>query len=181
MGLLSPESLQRCGVTGGDVLIEAGTDGGRSLGYVTHLFNTIHTIEVNEASYLRGKKRLKHRENVTCHQGNSPEVLAKIIDPKRETVFFLDAHYVDGGKPSVGPQCPLMDELKVIFGFTWGYQPVIIVDDSRMFSEWFWKRRAKWTSYLREHWPSLRQITELCVEHGYHVEEIKGMLLIAQE
>lgn len=181
MGLLSPVLLQRCGVTGGDVLIETGTDGGRSLGFVTHLFNTIHTVELDEASYLSGKRRLRHRKNVTCHHGNSPEVLAKVIDPKRESVFFLDAHYVDGGKPSAGPQCPLMDELKVIFGFTWGIQPIIIVDDARMFGEWFWKRRAKGTSYLREHWPTLGQIRELCFEHGYNVEEIKGMLLIMQE
>lgn len=180
MGLLSPSRLELLGVTGGDVLIETGTDGGMSLLRCSEIFKTIHTIELNIETYRRGVRRLRKRQNIIPHFGNSPEVLAKIIDSTRETVFWLDAHFMGTG-PCLGPQCPLLDELKAILAFTWSVQPTIIVDDARMFGDWFWERRVRCAGYIREQWPKLQEIEALVGEHGFAVQSIKGMLLIERK
>jgi len=180
MGRLTINRLTRLGIKGGDVLIETGTDGGKHLLCLAGIFNTIHTVELNRKSFTRGWRRMRKRPNIQAHFGNSTEVLPKVIDPKRETVFWLDAHFM-GGPVSVGPQCPLMDELQIIFDYQWGYQPIIMVDDARMFGDWYWDRRSRGSGFIREHWPTLKQIKDLSFEYGYNVEEIKGMLLIMQE
>lgn len=177
MGILTPSRLKLVGVTGGDVLIETGTDGGMSLMQCSEIFHTIHTIELNLNSYNRGFRRLKKRHNITAHLGNSPEVLPKIIDSSRETVFFLDAHFVAGGVSVEGPQCPLMQELSVILGCKWRVPPVIIVDDARMFDEWFWSK--PWSrEYRKSEWPRLAEIQDFVGRHDYDVESIRGMLRI---
>lgn len=181
MGRLLPDRLASCGVKGGDVLIETGSDIGWSLRHVAGLFQEVHTVEIDPALVAVSKARVARQKmaNITVHQGNSPEVLKRIIDPLRETVFWLDAHFVAGeGRTCHGVQCPLMQELAAIFSFQWLVPPVIICDDARMFQEWFWTKT--WSAeYDKRQWPRQAEIAGFVGRHAFAVSNVRGMLLIA--
>ncbi len=179
MGRLMPDRLASCGITGGDVLVETGMDSGWGIRQCSPIFKTLHTIEIDPALHYRMLTHMKRRfPKITMHLGNSPEVLRKIIDPARETVLFLDAHYVaEPGRVCHGQECPLMDELAAIFSFQWLVPPVIIVDDARMFQEWFWGK--PWSrDYRKSHWPRQAQVEDLAGRFGFTVSGVRGMLLL---
>lgn len=179
MGRLSGKHLAECGVAGGDVLIETGTMDGIGTRHVAKLFRQIHTIEADRRLHDAARKLLAGYPNVRCHYGDSPRLLAKVIDPKRETVFYLDAHYVPGlGEPPSAGQCALRAELAIIAAFRWRVPPVIIIDDARMFT-WYFKSKRFLASRDKTHynpadWPTLAEIQEQL--HGYEIKPAGRML-----
>jgi hypothetical protein len=160
------------------VLIETGTCTGNGVFHCRKLFREIHTVEIEPALHANAAKRLARLRHIRCHLGPSPEILQRIIDPWKSTTFWLDAHYSAGDETAIGPvenQCPLLAELDVIFAFEWQSSPVILVDDLKMFCDWYWEKPifSKWASrYDRAQWPTLAEITAFCAAHGYAAEPI---------
>ncbi len=148
----------------GDVFIETGTKAGDTLWEAKDLFPVCHSIEINPGVFSAAVKRFADFTNVHIHLGDSRDVLPKIIDPKRTTTFYLDAHCE--GSPSVVPEadteCPLLGELRAILAVRWGYIPVVIVDDIKMFKEEYWTDpESNHHLFKRNDWPTFHEIAEL--------------------
>lgn len=150
-----------------DVFIETGTYLGQTSENAIHAgFKHVHTIEVSERIFALAKQRFVDRSDVTVHHGSSPDVLFNVCDPDLETVFYLDGHYqggpLDENDPLVG-ECPLMLELKVILGISWKSLPIIVIDDSKIFTIPTKDR----DEYLRNchldpiFWPTYQQIVDV--------------------
>jgi len=169
MGTLHPAWIPK----GYTRLIETGTHRGRSVKRVAGIFQQIDAIELNPAIFAKTSKRLSQPSyaHVHCWQGSSPKLLQLLIDPNVPTVFWLDAHYFDlVGLPEPGvPQCPLIDELTVIFLARWATPPLILIDDARMFGEAFWETNT-WPHYDRRQWPTVSEIAQLAGSHWYKCE-----------
>lgn len=182
MGRLRPGTLEAAGVKlPGDVLIETGTCSGNGVRSVKHLFKTIHTIELDPAMYNEARRRLR-RAGIVAHLGSSPEVLKQIIDPSRETVFWLDAHYVKGfgaDSVSVSNQCPLLDELRSIFSFRWKVPPHILIDDAEYFGTRFW-RLARSRGYNRADWPTFKQIGRRAHRAGLVMSKVRNTVILSK-
>jgi hypothetical protein len=176
MGRLRPQFLQAHGFDKADSLVETGSQNGLAMERCQSLFPELHTIEISQRLHNWAKKRLKKFPHVHCYLGDSRDWLAKILDPDKSTVVWADAHFVAGGK-KVDVECPLMDELAVIFAVPWKTPPTILVDDARMFRLWFW-RTEKAKAYDRKQWPSIQRITRYCKRHGYGVRQIGDVLVI---
>jgi hypothetical protein len=155
------------------VFIETGHGFGGTLDDIVQgSYEEIHSIEVNAELARRGQERFSTCSRVHVHHGSSPRVLPSLCDPKRETVFWLDAHYSGGNYGSDGldsefGQCPLLAELAIIRGVAWQVPPRIFIDDSYCFTteqySWVYKNCD------RSQFPSLDEIQE-ALPSGYRLE-----------
>jgi hypothetical protein len=121
-----------------DLFIETGSGTGDSLAQMVMIYSEIHTIEWDRNNYDICVQRFAQQSHVHCHLGSSPDVLPLVIDPRKMTLFFLDAHYRGCGHHEQDPtrgECPLLAELAVITAVKWERQPVIIIDDAKRFTD----------------------------------------------
>jgi len=117
------------------ILIESGTWKGDFCEKVKNDYQEIHTIEIIEELYNKATERFKNDAHITCHFGNSPEILSKILANINEpATFWLDAHYSYGNQPN-DTRAPLIQELDVIAKHTIK-QHMIMIDDIRLFHEY---------------------------------------------
>ena len=117
-----------------NTLIETGTCGGEMLYATRKIFKEIHSIELSEFLYKFAKKRLAKYKHISLYQGNSSEVLPKLlINIRQPCLFWLDAHY-SGGLTTRGDQeTPIMKELVAIFNHPID-KHVVLIDDAYLFT-----------------------------------------------
>jgi len=117
-----------------NTLIETGTCGGEMLLATRKIFKEIHSIELSEFLYKFTKKRLAKYKHISLYQGNSSEVLPKLLtNIKQPCLFWLDAHY-SGGLTTRGDQeTPIMKELVAIFNHPID-KHVVLIDDAYLFT-----------------------------------------------
>lgn len=153
-----------------DVYIETGLGHGQTLAKaIAHGFLELHVIEIDQKLIDMANEKFSGFPGVplTIHHGSSPDVLPEIIDPKRQTLFWLDAHYSAGlytsdserDRDQLDPrhgECPLLAELKVIAFTPWTLDPIILIDDAVCFTAKDYK--AYYTSWDRSQHPMLDQI-----------------------
>lgn len=118
----------------GDVFVECGTYGGDSVVAARKVFRTVHTIEISHELWERARARFATDGGVTCHHGNSPDVLATLLPPfgKLPLVFWLDAHWSKGNTSFQSVHVPLLQELRVIVSKAEG-PCLLLIDDVRLF------------------------------------------------
>lgn len=115
-----------------NIIIESGTYNGSFTDRVKGDYKHVHTIEIVDKFYQDAVKKFKNDDNITCHRGDSPVVLRKILAQIDEPVsFWLDAHYQGGSQPNATKK-PLLEELKAIAGHHIK-DHVIMIDDVRLF------------------------------------------------
>jgi len=118
----------------GDVFVESGTYLGDSVPVALRVFPSVHTIEISSDLWEAARNRFAHDSRVTCHCGNSPNVLATLLPSlvQTPTVFWLDAHWSKGQTAFHSVHVPLLDELQVICDTAQG-PCLVIIDDVRLF------------------------------------------------
>ncbi|MBX7137621.1 MAG: class I SAM-dependent methyltransferase [Oligoflexia bacterium] len=88
-------------------VIETGTNVGASTKAFAAMAPEVVSIELHEPYLKQAKVNLRGHDNVTLMQGNSPEVLRRILPAvKKPVLFFLDAHW--------DKYWPIQDELRAI-------------------------------------------------------------------
>jgi hypothetical protein len=139
-----------------EVFIETGTYMGETLmAAVQAGFPELHSIELSWERYLRAESIFSVYPQVHLHQGSSPDVLARIIDPTKPTLFWLDAHFQGESDTPLGDQygqCPLLAELLVIRAMEWSEPLVILIDDAGMFQS------RPGGVFVAEEWPTVEEI-----------------------
>lgn len=121
--------------------VETGTLYGDGVKYAMKQgFKEIHSIEIEPTLYKKAKEKFKSFPQVFIHQGNSHEVLKKLLPKlKGNIIFWLDAHF-PGADAHLVPyeQClnlepsvnlPLEKEIELIGERTNLYKDFLIVDD----------------------------------------------------
>ena len=153
-----------------DVFIETGTCGGNSV-LLAHAmgFNEIHSCEMSPSRMMAAISNTGHLPNVYLYHGDSLRMLPKMIDPARQTTFWLDAHwsgiaYIE--REEGRPQCPLLDELKIIFSFKWRDPPYVAIDDANIFMRRGTMDETGRVGFIDSHWPRIQDIAA-AVPAGY--------------
>ncbi len=109
-----------------DVFIETGTDSGLTTVHARRSgFKECHTIDVDPPTAQRAKQLFSGVPGVFAHRGDSRKLLPLIIDPKKNTTFFLDAHSVVERQYD----SPLREELAIIASVDWNRPPLVMIDD----------------------------------------------------
>lgn len=114
--------------------VETGTCFGTTLEIVKKCFKNLYSIELSQDLYDQARKKFSDFHNITLFQGDSSEVLPKIIkDIKEPALFWLDAHYSCGVTARGSKDTPVSDELQSILEHPLAKQHVILIDDARDF------------------------------------------------
>jgi hypothetical protein len=120
--------------------VETGTFMGDTVDYFKDQFSEVISIELAADLAQKAKKRFDGVKNVTIIQGDSAQVLKKIVKNRKEPIlFWLDGHYsseffvgdvfIKTAKTDV--DTPVVDELKTILECNTDH--IILVDDARLF------------------------------------------------
>jgi hypothetical protein len=148
-----------------EVFIETGYGSGDTLQFAAAKeppFHSLHSVEILAPVVAAARARWSGDPRVTIHHGHSPEVLARILEPERPTLIWLDAHYsggLYGAEPRPERECPLLEELHVVLAQPWRVPPAILVDDAPMFlSERWWANSPYAGLFTRAAWPTRREI-----------------------
>ena len=110
--------------------VETGTYLGGSSYLFSGVFKNVQTIEADPKLHESSRAWLSSKtKNIQCHLGNSSAILSQVIEPKRKTLVFLDAHYSTGITSKEYGICPLLGELEILINSDANI--VIVVDDIR--------------------------------------------------
>ncbi len=114
-----------------DVFVEGGTYKGETAKSMSGKFRKVYTIEKSDAMFDIAKENLKNIENITMLKGDTREHLHSILENNDNLLFWLDAHWSGGETYGEEDECPLIEELEIIFEYNKNY--VILIDDARLF------------------------------------------------
>jgi len=154
--------------------VETGTFHGASTLLAIPHFDLVTTCDIYEryVAPFRGL-RIGSGRKLVAICGSSPDVLARVFGPPDcpPALVWLDAHWCGG--PLLGPECPLLDELRAIGG-TRG-RHVILIDDARLFIN------KPPPPHDPSKWPTMREITDLCGQLGPDdVVEVVGDVVVVR-
>ncbi len=113
--------------------VETGTFRGEMVYAQRNYFDRIISIELSEELHRISSKRLSSLHNANLIQGDSAEVLNKIITEIDEpAIFWLDGHY-SGFETAKGELVtPIKRELDIILGSKQDH--ILLIDDARLFN-----------------------------------------------
>lgn len=117
------------------IFIETGTYKGDMIYGALPYFNEIYSIELNKNLCSRARKKFLGYRNVHVLQGQSGEVLPKLLnDIDEPCLFWLDAHWSGGSTAKGDIETPIMQEMRCILEHSRANEHVILIDDARCFT-----------------------------------------------
>lgn len=116
------------------VVVETGTFRGDTTSFLAGHFEEVHTIEVVPELAELARERFSQKRSIRVWDGDSPEVLRRILpDMKGPVLFYLDGHDSGGVTGKGTAACPVREELEVLFACCRGETVVVVIDDARLF------------------------------------------------
>ena len=101
------------------------------LGNQLFQYSFLNTVEKSGVMFDIAKENLKGMSNITMLKGDTREHLKNILEENDNIMFWLDAHWSGGDTYGEEDECPLIEELEIIFDYPKNY--VILIDDARLF------------------------------------------------
>jgi len=138
-----------------DIFVEGGTYKGDTAKKMSNKFRKVYTIEKSDIMFNEAKENLKDIKNVILLKGDTREHFPYIIRKNDNILFWLDAHYSGGETYGEEDECPLMEELEIIFEYNKNKNFVILIDDARLFLA------PPPYPHKIENWPSLINIVQV--------------------
>lgn len=114
-----------------DVFVEGGTYEGGTAKKMSNMFSKVVTIEKSDVMYTKAKEILNNYSNVTMLKGDTRENLRNVLESNNNILLWLDAHWSGGETYGKGDECPLVEELEIIFDYD--KNQVVLIDDARCF------------------------------------------------
>ena len=123
-----------CAKHGLDIFVETGTFKGGTLAVMARECARAISIELSDEYFAKAKQRFAGVANVELHQGDSGEVLPKIVAGLTQpALFWLDGHYSAGQTAHGALASPINGELQSILASpVKGH--VILIDDAHEFT-----------------------------------------------
>lgn len=116
------------------VFIETGTYKGKMVYGVMPHIKEIYSIELSTTHCRKAQRRFAGYPNIHILQGQSGEVLPKILNGiNKSCLFWLDAHYSGGSTVRGDLDTPIMQEMECILNHTRAEQHVVLIDDASLF------------------------------------------------
>jgi hypothetical protein len=117
------------------IMVETGTYFGDMVEALRNSLIKVYSIELSEHLAREAQQRFKSSHNVIILQGDSGQVIEKVISEiKLPALFWLDGHYSGGITAKGENETPIFTELKHIFSAP-DLGHVILIDDARAFGK----------------------------------------------
>ena len=156
-----------------DIFVEGGTYQGGTACSMSELFSTVYTIERSDVMYGIAKEKLSGIDNITLLKGDTREHLKNILIDNDNFLFWLDAHWSGGETYGKDDECPLLEELKIIFESS-ASNYAILIDDARLFLA------PPPIPHDAGKWPSIKDIASV-IPCGYELIVRYDVLYIVKE
>ena len=134
--------------------IEGGTYQGGTAKKLSKEFKKIITIEKSDVMYEEARKNISSIQNVIQLRGDTRDHLPKLASENNDVLFWLDAHWSGGATYGENDECPLLQELYIIFN-----SPIrnfaILIDDARLFLA------PPPLPHKVENWPTIKQVADI--------------------
>lgn len=114
-----------------EIFIESGTYLGDMINAVKNDFVQIYSIELDSRLFQRAKKRFRQFSHISILEGNSSQILPKLLTKiNSPCLFWLDAHYSEGITAKGSEITPILNEVQAIL--SWYHEgTVILIDDAK--------------------------------------------------
>ncbi len=131
---LDPEFLKfLCDHFGSTLFIETGTYMGDTALNASKSVEHVVTIELSKEFFKQARKRFENIPNIKIYNGDSKDVLSKILVSNNEKIiFWLDGHYSSGNTARGDLNTPIIQELECIKKSKIK-DAIILIDDIRFF------------------------------------------------
>jgi hypothetical protein len=136
------------------VFVEGGTYRGDSAKNMSNKFSKVYTIEKSNTMFLEAKLNIKGIKNINLLEGDTREHLTNILNNNNNILFWLDAHWSGGATYGEDDECPVLEELNIIFSYM-NLTKVILIDDARLFLS------PPPKPHNFKNWPSINEISKL--------------------
>ena len=136
-----------------DVFIESGTYMGETCREAQKYFEKVFTIEKSEQMYEQAKINLADSCLIFLLKGDTRDHLGPLLVNNDNILFWLDAHWSGGQTYGESDECPLLEELGIIF--TNKKHCAILIDDARLFLS------PPPRPHVAMNWPSIRDIANV--------------------
>lgn len=144
--------------------IETGTFLGEMMSALRNQFEELYSIELDPQLAKNAKQTYSNFPQLNFYEGDSSLILDDIISSiqhKRNPIFWLDGHY-SGGETAKGDLItPIRRELSQIAENSAIIQPLVLIDDARLFNG-------------ENDYPSLKEISrhieKLFPEHHWYIK-----------
>lgn len=114
--------------------IETGTFAGETVAALAALVDRVVSIELDPALAASARARFAAARHVTILQGNSGELLARVVEPLTEpALFWLDGHYSGSITARGDLDSPIASEIDAILRHPVAGH-VVLIDDARYFT-----------------------------------------------
>jgi hypothetical protein len=114
------------------ILVETGTFRGDMMEAQKKNFDILYSVELSEEFWKAAKERFKNEPHIRLLQGDSGEVLPKLVPQlEQKTLFWLDGHYCGGDTALSAVECPIYAEIDAVVKNNKGH--VMLIDDARLF------------------------------------------------
>jgi hypothetical protein len=95
----------------------------------------IFSIELDETYFHNTQKRFAGYPNIHILQGQSGEMLPKVLkDIDKPCLFWLDAHWSGGSTAKAETQTPIVHEMQCILDHPRATEHIVLIDDARCFT-----------------------------------------------
>jgi hypothetical protein len=111
------------------------------------------TVERSEVMFEIAKSTIGKLKNVVMLRGDTRDHLPSVLELNDNILFWLDAHWSEGDTYGEADECPLLHELKIIFGG--GKTCAILVDDARLFLA------PPPKPHVMAEWPTIKDIVDV--------------------
>jgi hypothetical protein len=132
--------------------VETGTSYGNSTATLAAIFPEVITIELSPELHAAAVQRFAENPRVTAVHGESGVELARYVDSRVPTVYYLDAHWCYGDSAGEEIDCPIRDELRALSNGN--QEDCVVIDDARLFRNPPPGRNAA-------KWPPLEELAEI--------------------
>lgn len=136
-----------------NIFVEGGTYKGGTAKNMSNKFSKVYTVEKSDVMHSEAEEVLKDLPNVTLLKGDTRTYLPSILEDNNNILFWLDAHWSGGDTYGENDECPLIEELNIIFKYDKNH--MVLIDDARLFLA------PPPHPHNHEKWPSIIDITKV--------------------
>lgn len=132
-------------------VVEGGTYQGGTAKKLSKEFQKVYTIEKSDLMFEKAKENIGSIRNITQLRGDTREHLPSLASQNDNILFWLDAHWSGGDTYGEQDECPLLQELEIIFSSPMKNY-AILIDDARLFLA------PPQLPHKVENWPTIKQV-----------------------
>lgn len=154
------------------IFFEGGTYKGQTALRVSRMFKKVITVERSETMFKMAQANIGYVENIQMLKGDTRDYIKIVLENNNNVLFWLDAHWSGAATYGDNDECPLLEELSLIFKYKKDY--AILIDDARLFMS------PPPKPHKLESWPTLKAII-MILPHDWELVIYEDVIYLLPE